>query len=83
MLKLATESFRLRSAESPANGMSHTIFELARNPTAQARLIQEVDQLGPLARPGFEDLPRLAYTEACFQVGNKLEIFASTISSEI
>ena len=48
--------------------MSHTLFELAKNPAVQAKLIEEIDSLGPNFRPGYEDMSKLRYTEACFQV---------------
>lgn len=48
--------------------MANTIFKLAMHPAAQAKVIEEVDSLGPGARPGWDDMPKLPYTEACFQV---------------
>ena len=63
MLKLRT---RCR-AESPANGMASTIFELAKNPAVQARMVQEIDGIGLKNAPTYEDLPKLSYVEAVFQ----------------
>ena len=54
--------------DGPANAMSHCLYKLAMNPGVQARLIQEVDSLGPGARPTYKDLARLPYAEATFQV---------------
>ena len=47
--------------------MSHCLYKLAMNPGVQARLIQEVDSLGPGARLTYKDLARLPYAEAPFQ----------------
>lgn len=47
--------------------MIHSLYELARNPVVQQRLIVEVDKLGGRI-PEFEDLKQLPYTEAVFQV---------------
>ena len=55
-------------AESPANGMASTIFELAKNPAVQARMVEEIDKLGLKTAPSYEDLPKLSYVEAVFQV---------------
>lgn len=54
-------------AESPANGMASTLFELARNPAVQARMVQEIDRVGLKTAPTYEDLPKLSYVEAVFQ----------------
>ena len=47
--------------------MSHTLYELAKNPGAQQRLIAEVDTLKG-RQPEYDDLASLVYVEAAFQV---------------
>ena len=54
--------------DSPANAMSHSLYELAKNPGAQQRLIAEVDILKG-RQPEYDDLASLVYVEAAFQVG--------------
>ena len=52
--------------------MASTIFELARNPAVQARMVQEIDRVGLKTVPTYEDLPKLSYVEAVFQACNLL-----------
>ncbi len=49
--------------ETTANTMAWVWFLLANHPEAEARLHAELDEVLGGRSPGFDDLPRLAYTE--------------------
>jgi cytochrome P450 len=49
--------------ETTANTMAWVWFLLANHPQAEARLHAELDEVLGGRSPGFDDLPRLAYTE--------------------
>ncbi|HEY3119150.1 MAG TPA: cytochrome P450 [Vicinamibacteria bacterium] len=55
----------LAGHETTANALTWTWYLLSSNPAAEARLHAEVDALGDRIA-GFDDLPRLAYTERVF-----------------
>jgi cytochrome P450 len=48
--------------ETTTNALSWTFYLLARHPDVEARLHAEIDEVLAGRVPGFEDLPRLAYT---------------------
>jgi cytochrome P450 len=52
----------LAGHETTANALTWTFMLLARAPAAAARLHSEIDQVLGARAPGFEDLPRLAFT---------------------
>lgn len=52
----------LAGHETTANAMTWTWYLLSQNPEAEAKLHAEVDSVLEGRLPGFEDLPRLAYT---------------------
>ncbi|KAL4420261.1 hypothetical protein ABPG77_003440 [Micractinium sp. CCAP 211/92] len=58
-------TFLLAGYETTSLALSYTLYLLAKHPDIQQRARAEVDALGdgPIA---YEDLPKLAYTEACF-----------------
>ena len=45
--------------------LSYTLYELAKNPAIQARVIAEVDAFGG-GLPGLDDLSSFPFTEAAF-----------------
>jgi cytochrome P450 len=53
----------LAGYETTANALSWTWYLLDRHPEAEARMHEEVDAALGGAPPGFDDLPRLRYTE--------------------
>lgn len=54
----------LAGHETTANALAWTWYLLSENPTAAARMREEVDRELAGRRPGFEDLPKLKFTEA-------------------
>ena len=61
----------LAGHETTAIALSWTLFLLARNPAAAAKLEAEIDIVGDRL-PGAADLPRLRWTEACVRESLRL-----------
>jgi cytochrome P450 len=53
----------LAGYETVANALAWTWLLLGQNPTAEARLHHELDEVFGVRLPAYEDLPRLRYTE--------------------
>jgi cytochrome P450 len=60
-------TFILAGHETTANALSWMWYLLALNPDARERMLEEVDAVLENRRPTPDDLPRLAWTAACFQ----------------
>ncbi|KAL4428351.1 hypothetical protein ABPG75_002440 [Micractinium tetrahymenae] len=58
-------TFLLAGYETTSLALSYTLYLLAKHPDIQRRAREEVDALGE-GVIAYEDLPKLAYTEACF-----------------
>ncbi|WP_344274113.1 cytochrome P450 [Actinomadura napierensis] len=65
-------TFMLAGHETTANALSWMWYLLATNPGARNRLLAEVDEVLGDRRPVFADLPRLAWTTACFMEAMRL-----------
>jgi cytochrome P450 len=53
----------LAGHETTANALAWTWYLLSQNPKAEAKMHSEIDQVLEGRLPGFEDVPRLSYTE--------------------
>lgn len=60
--------------------MSHSLYEVARHPEVQAKLLAEVDTLNG-RRPEFDDIQNLPYTEAVFQASCRVLSTSAPFSS--
>ena len=70
----------LAGHETTANALTWTWYLLSQHPNAYAKMLAEVTtELGGRA-PGFEDLPRLKYTEAVFAESMRLYPPAWTVA---
>jgi cytochrome P450 len=61
-----TMTLLLAGHETTANALTWAWYLLAQNPACEARLHEEVDTVLCGRAPGFEDLPKLRYTEMVF-----------------
>ena len=71
----------LAGHETTANAMAWTLYLLARNPDARARVEAEIDALGH--PPAADDLPRLPYTLAALKEGMRLYPPAYTLARRV
>lgn len=60
-------TFMLAGHETTANALAWTWYLLALNPVARDRMHDEIDAALGQRRPTVADIPRLAWTTACFQ----------------
>jgi len=73
-VQLRSEALTLFTAghETTSNALAWTWYLLARNPDVAARLRSELDQVLGGRTPGFDDLPRLAYTKMVIEEAMRL-----------
>lgn len=73
-LKAETSIFLIAGFETTAHSIAWTLYLLAKHPDVEARLVQELDSLGLLVKPGqtsperaltWEDLGQMTYLNAC------------------
>ncbi len=62
----------LAGHETTAQALTWTLYLLSQNPECEQRLHEEIDTVLEGRVPGFEDLPRLSYTEMVFAEGLRL-----------
>jgi cytochrome P450 len=62
----------LAGHETTANALSWTWYLLARHPEAEARLLEELDEVLEGRTPTVEDLPRLRYTDVVVKESMRL-----------
>ena len=65
--------------ETTNTALGYCLYELARNPEVQQRLLAEVDTFGRDRRPEFEDLSSFPYTEAVFQEGLRMHTIVTPL----
>lgn len=63
--------FILAGYETTSTALAFTMYELARNPDVQEKMLQEIDAFGA-GVPGYDDLAKFPYTEAVFQEGMRM-----------
>jgi cytochrome P450 len=65
-------TFMLAGHETTATALTWTLYLLAQNPLAAARMYEELDSVLGHKPAGLEDMQRLPYTSAVFQEGMRL-----------
>lgn len=72
-LYAATTELQIGGVETTANSMLWAIFNLSRNPCAQAKLLQEIQAVVPLHQsPSAEHIKRMPYLKACLKESMRL-----------
>ncbi|XP_036387550.1 1,25-dihydroxyvitamin D(3) 24-hydroxylase, mitochondrial [Megalops cyprinoides] len=72
-LYAATTELQIGGVETTANSMLWAIFNLSRNPCAQAKLLHEIREVIPVGQsPSAEHIKRMPYLKACLKESMRL-----------
>ena len=58
--------------ETTSMALTYALYELAKNPTIQQRVVEEVDRFGREREPTFADLAHFPFVDAVFKEGMRL-----------